>query len=267
MGYKAAPMQVSYLGYVNTTGLPQIDYRIIDKYVNPPETQAFYPEKLAYLPRSYTCFRPAAEAPEVVPLPALKNGFITFGCLNNPAKINPEVAAVWAAIMKQVPNSKLRLKARQFDVVDSRTPIYALFEAEGIPKDRLILEGGSPIEEYLASYHQVDIAFDPFPYNGGTTTHDALYMGVPVLTLAGVRYVSRMGISIMNNLGRPEWVAKSKEEFIEKAVAMASNTEKLAQTRKNLRTEMLNSPLCDGEGFAREFEELLLALWEGYKFD
>lgn len=261
MGYRSAPVQVSYLGYVNTTGLPQIDYRIVDRLVNPPETQKFYTEKLTYLPDSYTCFCPAAKAPAVASLPAKKNGFITFGCLNNPAKINAEVVSVWSKILHSVKGSKIRLKARQFDVPESTKPILSLFEAGDIPADRVILEGGSPIEEYLASYHEVDIALDPFPYNGGTTTHDALYMGVPVIVLEGARYVSRMGVSILTNLGHPEWIARTPEEYIEKAVALAQDYEELATIRGKLRDEMRRSPLCDGAAFARSFTEKLETLY------
>ncbi len=261
MAFKPAPILASYLGYINTTGLTQIDYRIVDQFVNPPKTQKYYTEKLVYLPDSYTCYHPPETSVTVQPPPVLKNGFITFGCYNNPAKLNEKVVKLWAQVMKLVPNSKLRLKARHFCDAQSIAPIVEMFEVEGINNNRLIFEGISVLHHYFEAYHQVDIALDPFPHNGGTTTHDTLYMGVPVITLEGKSYVSRMGVSILNNLGHPEWIAKNESAFIDVAINLSSNIEQLQKIRENLRIEFLESSLCDGEKFAKNMENLLLNLW------
>jgi len=267
MGYKPAPVQISYLGYINTTGLPQIDYRIADKWVNPPETQRYYTDQLIYLPESYTCYNPPEGAPDVAPLPALKNGFITFGSFKNPSKINRKVVKLWADILHDVPESKLKLKARHFEEHQSLERYINWFEKEGINSDRLIFEGPSTIDKYFAAYNTIDIALDPFPHCGGTTTHDALYMGVPVITLAGDSYVSRMGVSIMNNLGYPEWIAESAVDYKTKVLEMAGNLQSIEAICDELRHKFLSSPLCNHKKFARQMEKLLFRCFRQYERD
>lgn len=262
MSYKAAPLQASYLGYINTTGVSQVDYRIVNQFVNPPDSQIFYSEKLAYLPQSYTCYEPVNLNIKIQPTPALHNGFVTFGSFNNPTKINSSVAQLWARLLQELPGSKLLLKARHFLEEEGQQPVIALFEKDGIEKDRLIFEGPSELMGYLEAHNKVDIALDTFPHNGGTTTHDALLMGVPVVGLAGNSYVSRMGVSIMQHLGYPEWVSQSENQFIENVVGMASDLEKLNKIRMKLREKFLSSPLCDGQHFANQMEDLLFEMWE-----
>jgi len=257
MAYKAAPVQISYLGYINTTGLTQIHYRIVDQYVNPPESQKYYTEKLIYLPSSYTCYTPPEYSLKIQDTPSLTNGYITFGSFNNPCKYNEKLAQLWAEILQNVPHSKLMLKARHFGEKEGAEPIVELFSKAGIPKDRLILEGGSSYEEYFKSYNKIDLNLDPFPHNGGTTSHDALYMGVPVISLEGNSYVSRMGVSILTNLGHPEWIAKTPQEYIELAVELSKNVNHLNTIRKKLRAQLLASDLCNGKLFAQRMEKLL----------
>lgn len=262
MSYKAAPVQATYLGYINTTGVEQIDYRITDELADPQSSQSHYTEKLAYMPHSFTCYEPVELSVKIKPLPALRNGFITFGSFNNPTKLNPSVAKLWTQVLEKVPNSKLLLKARHFSEEEGKEPIIALFKKEGLNTNRLIFEGPSHLSGYLEAHNQVDICLDTFPHNGGTTTHDALLMGVPVLGLAGNRYVGRMGISIMHNLGHPEWIAQKENGLVEKAVDMAADLEKLAKTRIGLREKFLLSSLCDGKIFSKQMESLLLKIWE-----
>lgn len=261
MSYAAAPVQVSYLGYINTTGVSAINYRIVDEIVNPPDSQASYVEKLAYLPNSYTCYEPADFSVEKKPTPALDNGYITFGSFNNPTKINSSVVGLWSRLLREMPGSRLLLKARHFKEEEGKKPIVTLFEKEGIGKECLIFEGPSDLRGYLQAYNKVDIALDTFPHNGGTTTHDALFMSVPVVGLVGNSYVSRMGLSIMTHLGYPEWMSENEDQFLENVREMNSDFEKLNDIRKGLREKFLSSSLCDGPQFAKEMESLLYDMY------
>ena len=196
------------------------------------------------------------------PPPALSGAGVTFGCFNNTAKLTPEVVAAWAKILLAVPRSRLFLKSGGFDDKDIRTHFQNLFAQHGVENERLKFAGRSPRQEYLAAYHEVDIGLDPFPYNGGTTTVEALWMGVPVVTLSGDRFVSRMGESIMMNLGQEECVTHSEEAYIARAVALASDLPHLAALRAGLRDRLLNSPLCDGPGFTRDLEAAYRRMWQ-----
>lgn len=184
---KPAPVQVSYLGYPNTTGLSTIDYRLTDSWADPPSmTDKFYTETLFRLPRSFLCYSPEPSAPAVEPLPALSMGYVTFGSFNILPKMTPAVVSLWSLILESLPGSRLQLKNNS--LVDSamREQVYAQFTAHGITRDRIDLFGRqATLGEHLATYHRMDIALDPFPYNGTTTTCEALWMGLPVITLAG----------------------------------------------------------------------------------
>jgi protein O-GlcNAc transferase len=260
MGYRPAPVQVAYLGYINTTGLPQMDYRVVDALVSPPEQQPYYSEKFAYLPDSYTCYQPPEFNLPVSPTPALANGYVTLGCFNNPSKINRAVVSCWSHILDQLPEAKLLLKSRQLKSPAGRAVIEALFKDCRVNPEQVVYEGASHYEEYFRAYARIDLALDPFPHNGGTTTHDALYMGVPVVSKSGERYVSRMGTSILTNLGHPEWVAQDEEDYISKVVERVQDVEQLNTIRKGLRAKMLSSPLCAATTFANNFTQLMRAL-------
>lgn len=265
MAYQAATIQISYLGYINTTGLPQIDYRLVDEYVNPLESQDFYTEQLLYLPNSYTCYAP----PEITGLeiqntPALKNGYLTFGSFNNPSKYNAEVFQVWAELLKQFPDAQLLLKARHFGTNEGIETVSEMLKKQNIDLNQVLFEGASTFDAYFRAYNKIDIALDPFPHHGGTTTHDALYMGVPVVTLAGHSYVHRMGVSILTNLGHPEWISSSKGEYLEVIKELVNDWNKLNQIRSSLREKMLDSSLCDAQQFAKNFEQKMLSIIDEY---
>ena len=262
MAYKAAPVQISYLGYINTTGLDQIDFRLVDRFVNPEESQQYYSEKLLYLDRSYTCYTPPEYHLPVSDSPVLDNGHITFGSFNNPSKYNQSVIALWSNLLRAVPNSRLLLKARHFGEEQGVKTVADLFDKDLIESKRIIFEGASSFQEYFESYSRIDIALDPFPHNGGTTSHDALYMGVPLLTFEGESYVSRMGVSILNHLGHPEWISKDENQFIATAKAICENPKGLNTIRRGLRDEFLKSSLCDAQDFADKMESLLEELVE-----
>jgi protein O-GlcNAc transferase len=221
--FKPAPVQVSWLGYFATTGLVEMDYVIGDPYVTPVEVEDQFSEKIFRLPHTRWCFSAPMVTIKTTALPALKNGYITFGCFNNFAKLNDQVIKLWIKILRAIPNSRLFLKTKQFNSLTLQGKVTKKFTVHGIESKRIILEGHSIYEEYLAAYQQVDIALDPFPFTGGTITIDGLWMGVPVLTLQGNTLISRQGIGILKNVGLPNWIAKNENEYLNKAIDFASN--------------------------------------------
>jgi predicted O-linked N-acetylglucosamine transferase (SPINDLY family) len=261
--YKPAPVQVSWFGYPASTGVKEIDYFIGDYYTATESEESHFNEKIYRFPGSYVCLAPPAEALQVEELPAIRNGFITFGCFNNLAKINDEVVSLWSEILLQIPAAKLFLKAKQIGDKNVCDILLKKFKDRGIAEaqKRIILEGASPRAELLASYNKIDIALDPFPYNGGVTSAESVYMGVPVLTLKGDRFVSRVGESIANNVGIPHFVAQNKEECIKKAKDLSSNIDELAGLRAELRNMSLKSTLFDGTRFAKDFEKAMFDMW------
>jgi len=259
-GYKPAPIAVSWLGYFASTGVAEIDYFLGDRYAAPKEEESAFTEKIYRMPNSFLCFTPPSEAPDVSRLPALKNGFITFGCFNNLRKLNDDVISLWSGILRAMPTSKLFLKTKQLDDKHIADALYKKFQDCGVVADRLIFEGASSREEYLASYGRVDISLDPFPFPGGTTSVEGIWMGVPVLTLKGDRFIARQGESIAHNVGMPLWIASDKDEYVRKAIEFSADLEALAAIRANLRDKALSSPLFDGEGFARDFEGVMEAI-------
>ena len=207
---KPAPIQISWIGYLATTGLSTMDYKIADNYTDPPgKTEQFYTEKLMRLPESFLCYLPDKDSPEVGPLPALSTGHITFGSFNNFAKVTSEVFALWAKILNELPDSRLILKGKSFR--DKTTCQYAInmFTQRGIAAERITLQPSDPSPKHLESYNLVDIGLDTFPFNGAATTCEAMWMGVPVITLAGTAYHSRVGVSLLSNVGLPELIAKT----------------------------------------------------------
>jgi predicted O-linked N-acetylglucosamine transferase (SPINDLY family) len=259
--WKPAPVQASWLGYFATTGLTAMDYLVADPWTLLPGEEAHFSEAIRRLPETRLCFSaPDIDVP-VGPLPALANGYVTFGCCNNLSKLGGTVLALWARILHAVPESRLMLKAAQLSESAMREDTLHRFAALGVPAHRLTLEGPAPREDYLRALRRIDIALDPFPYTGGTTTAEALWMGVPVLTLAGERFIARQGVSLLANAGLPDWIAANTDDYLAKAVAFASNLPGLALLRAGLREQVLASPLFDGKRFAGHFEVLLRGIW------
>ena len=260
---KPAPVQATWLGYPNTTGLDVIDYRITDAVSDPAgQTEAWYSEKLIRLPETFSCYQPSVDVPDVSMLPALKNGYITFGSFNHFAKINPAVLDLWARLLGRLPSARLFLKVRS--LADPETAAYVLeaFARRGIGEDRVALRSDElSVAAQLGLYQGVDIALDTSPYNGTTTTCEALWMGVPVVTLAGLTHVSRVSASLLTHLGRPEWIAHSEDEYIEKCAGLAAALPYLAELRASQRERMRLSPLCDAARFTAHLETAYRDMW------
>ena len=259
--WKPAPIQASWLGYFATTGVSEIDYFIADKWTAPKSEEHHFTEKIWRLPETYWCFTQPTENTSIDALPALKNTFITFGCFNNLSKINNSVISLWSRVMNEIPNSKLFLKNKQLS--DPRICENTLFRfsKHGINSDRIIMEGYTARADYLACYNRIDIALDPFPYPGGTTTIEGLWMGVPIITKEGNRFLSHAGETIAINAGLQKWIAKSDDDYIEKAITHSSDFNQLNKLRLNLRSQIISSPLFDAERFSKHFEEALWAMW------
>ncbi len=255
---KPAPIQVTYLGYPNTTGLSTIDYRLTDAYADPPgQIDAFYTEQLIRLPQTFLCFHPDDDAPAVAAPPSLSTGHITFGCFNALPKINAEMAAVWSQILEQLPESRLLLKSHGLSDEGARRRLLKLF-----PLDRVDLRTWiDSRHDHLQLYNQVDIALDTYPYHGTTTTCQALWMGVPVITLAGNAHRSRVGVSILSNVGLPELIAQSPDQFVQIALKLAADLAKLSVLRSTLRQRMQHSPLTDAPAFAANIESAYRQMW------
>ena len=258
---RLAPIQASWIGFPMTTGVPAIDCLIADARLLPPGHDDDVTEMVVRLPEVAWCYTPPAFAPLVAPPPALATGHVTFGSFNNPAKLNPGVLALWARILARVPGSRLLLKFRHLDGGAAAARLTADAVAAGIAPTQLALEGFSPHPEALGAYGRIDIALDPFPFNGGTTTCEALWMGVPVVTFPGETMASRMGASFVAAAGLPDWVARDADDAVERAVAAAGDLDRLAALRAGLRTRMAASPLCDGPRFMIGFEAALRDLW------
>lgn len=260
--WRPAPLQVSWLGYFATTGLDAIDYVLGDPHVLPAEDEGQYVERAWRLPDSYLCFTLPARQVPVGPLPALQAGHVTFGCFNNHKKLNDAVVAVWSRVLHAVPNSRLMLKNFQLGEPIMRRDTLARFAAHGIGSERLVLEGPSPRDEYFAAYQRVDLALDPFPYPGGTTSVEGLWMGVPVLSRRGNRFLSRLGEMVLQTAGLPEWIAGDDDDYVARAAAYAADLRGLAALRAGLRERVIASPLCDAPRFARNLEAAFAQMWQ-----
>jgi predicted O-linked N-acetylglucosamine transferase (SPINDLY family) len=263
--YRPAPLQVKWVGtQYHSTGLPFIDYFISDSQETPAGYDAFYSEKLLRLPDGYVCYLPPAYAPEVVPLPAERNGYLTFGCLNSLMKLTPSTLKTWTEILHGVADSRLHLQCTQFSEPGPRKRIRSFFEEHGIAEYRLRLSGRAKHREYISSYNEIDIALDPFPYSGGLSTCEALYMGVPVLTRAGEIFAARHSVSHLANVGMHDWIAADSEDYIAKAKAYAADISGLAALRAGLRRRVVASPLCDAPRFGRNLGAALRKIWVDY---
>ena len=263
--WKPAPVQISWLGYFASTGVAQIEYILGDPYVTPTEEANHFSEKIWQLPESYICFTEPEVDIDVVSLPALDKKKVTFGCFNKIARITDPVVRVWSEILHAVPTAVLFLKDKNFEVESIRESFYDRFKVNGIQKDRLILEGQSPRSKYLAAYNRVDIALSPFPYGGGTTSAEGLWMGVPVITMQGNHFLSHLGESIANNTGLSDWIAVDEEDYVAKAIAFSTDLEGLEKLRSRLRAQVLSRPLFDAEGFANHFKNALRGMWKRFE--
>ena len=260
---KPAPVQVSWMGYPSTTGLSTMDYKIVDSYTDPPGmTEEFYTENLIRMPESFLCYLPYKESPGIKLLPSLTEGRITFGSFNNFSKVSTEILGIWARILKELPGSRFILKSQVFTVETARKRVTDIFEREGVSSEQIaFMTFEQSVKTHLDLYNRIDIALDTFPYHGTTTTCEALWMGVPVITLAGNAHVSRVGVSLLSNVGLPELVASTSDEYITKAVALANDRQRLKTLREGLRQMMRNSSLTDKGRFAAQLEQIYSEMW------
>jgi predicted O-linked N-acetylglucosamine transferase (SPINDLY family) len=252
-------VQVTYIGYQNTTGMSAMGYRLTDERADPPGvSDPLYTEKLVRLPRAFFCYDPF-ETPDLTPLPALERGYVTFGSFNNYAKVMPEVVDTWLTILSRVPESRLMVLAYSGGYLEKH--LKELAAGRGIDPVRVELHDKRWRQDYLKLVQQADIALDAFPFNGHTTTCDAIWMGVPVVMLEGEVYASRFGGSVLGNVGLQNLIARSAEEYIERAVELAGDLERLSALRGELRARMTASPLADYQGFTRNLEREYRRMW------
>ncbi|KAL5742148.1 hypothetical protein ACOSP7_028880 [Xanthoceras sorbifolium] len=265
MACRPAPVQVTWIGYPNTTGLPTIDYRITDSLADPPDTTQKHVEELVRLPECFLCYTPSPEAGPVCPTPALSNGFITFGSFNNLAKITPKVLQVWARILCAVPNSRLVVKCKPFCCDSVRQRFLSTLEQLGLESLRVDL---LPLillnHDHMQAYSLMDISLDTFPYAGTTTTCESLYMGVPCVTMAGSVHAHNVGVSLLTNVGLQHLIAKNEDEYVQSALQLASDITALSNLRMSLRDLMSKAPVCDGQNFALGLESAYRNMWHKY---
>jgi len=261
-----APIQISWIGYPNTSGFSSMNYHIVDSITDPIETKQRYTEKLIRMPNCFLCYTPPVDMPPILQTPAMKNGFITFGSFNNIAKIhNPLVLDTWCKILAKHPNSRLLLKSKPFAGESTKKLIFDEFEKRGISSGRIdLLSLFYSNKEHLNTYAMIDISLDTFPYTGTTTTCESLIMGVPVITLKGDRHVHNVSASILTNVGLNEYITNTQEEYIDAALRLASDINKLNEIHLAQRDKMIASNFCNGPKFTNEFTEKLLKVWEDY---
>ena len=260
---RPAPIQMTWLGYWGGTGMAAMDYRITDRYADPEgEADSHYREKLLRLPHSKWCYLPPAGMLACNALPAQSRGNVTFGSFCSFPRISNETMRAWATLLRRLPGARLRMIGAPGD--ESLDRMLEIFEAAGVYADRVDLVARLPFDAYLQQYLQVDIALDPFPMNGGTTTCEALWLGVPVVSRSGRSAVSRSGSSLLTNAGLPELIADSWESYVDIAVALATDLAALAQLRATLRQRLRASPLLDAQGFTRDLEALYRDAWRSW---
>ncbi len=259
--WKPAPLQISWLGYWATTGLAEMDYLLADKVGVPEQNQWHFTEKIYYLPDTRLCFSAPQSELDVAELPALSTGYITLGCFQNLSKVTDRVLAVWGKILAQLPDARLRFQCKQLRDKQVAETFYARLVNCGIDATRVKLHAATSRAVYLHAHGQVDMILDTFPYTGGTTTCEALWMGVPTLTLAGETLLARQGASLLAAAGLPEWIVDSEEAYVTQAVVFAKDLTYLATLRRSLREQVLASPLFNGQRFAHNFENTLWQLW------
>ncbi|MGD0390711.1 MAG: tetratricopeptide repeat protein [Tepidisphaeraceae bacterium] len=255
---KPAPVQACYLGYCGSTGLDAMDYRISHPHLDPPGADlSVYSEQTVLLSGSYLCYRPEGPTPDVAALPAIQNRHVTFGCLHNPAKVSAGVIDLWSQVLSAVPESRMIL----YVPPGSRRPwLLERFTQLGIDSNRLELLPKRPWRAYIETFNRIDVALDTFPYGGGVSACDALWMGVPIVTLIGATAVGRMCYSMLCNLGRSEWAAQTPAQYVAVAAALAADLPKLREIRASLRGAMEASPIMDAASIARDLQELLTGI-------
>jgi protein O-GlcNAc transferase len=257
---KPAPIQVTWLGYPGSTGLDTIDYRLTDPWLDPPDlNDEFFSEQSVRLPDCFWCYDPLASEPPVNELPVLKNGYVTFGCLNHSSKVNNKVLELWARMLEAAPNSRILLQAPRGQ---TRELLCARFQQNQIARERIGFVDFQPRLKYLKLFDQIDVSLDPFPYNGHTTSLDSFWMGVPVVTLVGQTAVGRAGRSILTNIGLPELIANSPQEYVDIAVKLSGDLSRLRELRSALRQRMQISPLMDAKRFALNVEFAYREMWK-----
>lgn len=259
---RAAAVQISWAGYVGTTGLRTMDYVLCDRFHVPPELEWLMVEQPLRMPHGYICYEPPSYAPEVAPLPAPTAGYVTFSCFNNPSKLNNQLIDTWAKILNHVPDSKLLLKYKGYGDDGVQERIARAFEQQGVNAGRLEFLDNTTHVEHLKVMHRVDIGLDPFPYSGGLTTCEMLWMGLPVVTRPGERFASRHAYSHCSNAECTQGIVASLDEYVTRAVDLAGDLSRLAEIRQALRPTMRASPLCDREQYARDFSEMIPSLLE-----
>lgn len=259
---KPAPVQVSWLGYFDTTGLATMDWFITDPYSSPPGQKQYFAERLYRLPHTRLYYHPYPDMPEVGELPAKRNGYVTFGCLNNLAKINTQVLDLWAQILAASPTSRLLIQTLALCDKLNLKRFRTLCVERGIDSAQIELRPATPLEKFAQTYHEIDVALDPFPFCGGFTSFDALWMGVPVITLEQQRLVGRQTLGMLMNLGLPYLIARTKGDYVSLALGLGSDCRKLEQLRSELRTRFLQSPLIDHLQFTGELERAYRFFWK-----
>ena len=261
--FRPAPVQIKWVGsQTHSTGMPEMDWFLTDRWSSPPDLADSYSEKLLVMPDGYVCYAPPPYAPDVGPLPAMRHGTVTFGCFNNLAKITPDTITAWCSILARVPGARLVVKTHQLSEAPARERLAAAFAAHGIAASRIELRGASSHRTLLSQYNDIDIVLDPFPYVGGLTTCEALWMGVPTITLAGSTFSARHATSHMNNVGLPDWVATDIGSYCDRAMAKAGDLSALAALRAGLRDRVRASPLCDAPRFGRHLGAALQQAWQ-----
>ncbi|MBP5998600.1 MAG: tetratricopeptide repeat protein [Azonexus sp.] len=258
---RPAPVQASWLGYFATTGVREIDWKIGDPWVAPEGEAGHFTEKPWRLPDSCFCFSPPEGAPDVAALPSERNGYVTYGCFNNLAKVNDTVIETWSRILDADPTSRLLLKTRQLGSGELRATLLARFAGHGIGSERLELQGVGSYAEYLDTYARIDLALDPFPFTGGTTTAEGLWMGVPVVTIRGDRFIAHQGESLLHAAGLSEMIAADKEAYVQLALNFAADRPALAAMRAGLRARVAASALFDAPRYARNLEAAWRGMW------
>ncbi|MEX0594067.1 MAG: tetratricopeptide repeat protein [Balneolaceae bacterium] len=259
---KPAPVIIKWVGGLfNTTGMESMDFLISDHYETPVGMDDYYTEKLIRMPDDYIVFQPPEYAPDVTSLPYEENGYITFGCLNNPVKVNDRLLGEWSRILSRVEGSRLLLKGVGYDSAEWGKRIETIMEKKGISTDRILLEGPAKHKEFLETYNRIDIALDTWPYSGGLTTCEAMWMGVPVVTCPGPTFAGRHSATHVINAGFPEWVCSHWDGYVDRSTQLASDPGVLSKLRNRLREQVANSPLCDGERFGKNLSIALHEAW------
>jgi protein O-GlcNAc transferase len=259
---KPAPIQVSYLGYIGSTGLDAMDYRITDALLDPPgTTEQFHCEQLLRLPSTFACYRPPIEAPPIGALPAISNGYITFGSFTTIQKLNATLLHCWAKILSRVSRSRIIIGAKGLGYTSVKQSIHGIFKRHGVAADRVELLDEQSFSDYLAAHQRVDVLLDTFPVNGHTVTCHAIWMGVPAVSLAGPTYCQRLGTSVLTNLGFEELVGQTPSQYEKIAVGLANDLPRLIEFRQTIRSRMTGSGLMDSSRFAQDMENVFRTIW------